>query len=40
LMAPGSLARWIAYAEARLPENHFGFEVVCRSAGTCVLRRR
>lgn len=27
LIAPGSLARWIAYAEARLPEDHFGFEV-------------
>jgi hypothetical protein len=39
LMAPMSLARWIACDGARLPEDHFGFEVVCRSGATSVLHR-
>jgi hypothetical protein len=39
MMAPSSLARWIAYDAARLPEGHLGFEVVCRGGRTCVLRR-
>jgi hypothetical protein len=39
MIAPFSLAQWIACEAAPPPEGHFGFEVVRQTGRTCVLSR-